>query len=54
MFDRLKQTIYPKLLVLWGNEVFSGTEVLKSSRECGNKLFSSPSVWRGTNIAGNA
>lgn len=39
--------------MLCGNEVFSGTDVLKSSNECGYKLFSS-NVWRGTKIAGNA
>lgn len=39
--------------MLCGKEVFSGTDVLKSSNECGNKLFSS-NVWRGTKIAGNA
>lgn len=32
---------HPKLLVLCGNDVFSGTDVLKSSNECGNKLDSS-------------
>jgi hypothetical protein len=29
---------------LWGNEVFSGTDVLRSSRECGKRLFSSLNV----------
>lgn len=47
--------VYLRLFVLCGNEVFSGTEVLKSSSECGKMLFSSlVSIWRGTRIAGRA
>lgn len=47
--------LYLRLFVLCGNEVFSGTDVLKSSSECGKMLFSSfVSIWRGTRIAGRA